>query len=353
MSANNSIILIRYSALGDVIICVPLLYHLAQTYPQYNFYFVTKQIYVSAFSILPDNVRIIGMQMQVDSIWSFAKKLVKITGTKARIIDMHNVLRSRILSVFLYYLGGVKTMARLQKVRRLRRAFLRSGGREPQQLPSVWELYFEVFLKAGLPLPKIGPDFLKYKNIFIQKYGGWQALPGFWQDYASKPFFIIAPFASRTTKIYPKDLMREVISRCIQAKISVLLIGNGRNEEQQIRAYIIDFASKYLQSILEQPLSFAQELFLFSHAKGALVMDSANLHLCGLADIPTISIWGATSPRSGFDIWPKNHAIHSHLDCWPCAIYGEKPCVRSQDQFACLKSISPILVWNAIKNILL
>lgn len=346
MPKPKSFILIRYSALGDVALCLPVLGQLAQTYPHYRFYFVTKARHAPLFSVLPENVKVVPMQQE--TIWAQATKLVKIAGRKSRAIDLHGSLRSRILGLFLF-LQGISMWARIKKFRKLRRAFLQSKGQNPAQLPSVWGNYLSTIRRAGLELSEVNPQKLQYRQAFVRKYGGLQALPQFWQEYVKNSFLIIAPFASHRTKTYPEEQMTAILKNCLEHKISVLLIGKGAQEEEQIRQYLQDFNSEFLHSTLQNPLSLTQELFLFSYAKVALVMDSGNMHLCGLANIPIISLWGATSPQAGFAVWNNNHILYSKIDCWPCAIYGEKPCARQDEPLKCLKNISPEKVWQEIK----
>ena len=48
------------------------------------------------------------------------------------------------------------------------------------------------------------------------------------------------------------------------------------------------------------------ELNLMSHLDVMLSMDSANMHLASLVNIPVVSVWGATHPYAGFMVSPQN-----------------------------------------------
>jgi ADP-heptose:LPS heptosyltransferase len=76
-------------------------------------------------------------------------------------------------------------------------------------------------------------------------------------------------------------------------------------------------------------------------------MDSANMHMASLADIPALSIWGATSPLAGFLGWRQKEedCIQLPLECRPCSIFGNKPC-RYGD-YRCM-DISPKVVADKI-----
>jgi ADP-heptose:LPS heptosyltransferase len=89
-----------------------------------------------------------------------------------------------------------------------------------------------------------------------------------------------------------------------------------------------------------------------SHLDVMLSMDSANMHLASLTATPVVSVWGATHPYAGFMGWnqdPEN-VIQVSLECRPCSIYGQKPCMRGD--YACLNNIAPETIVERINKIL-
>ena len=90
-----------------------------------------------------------------------------------------------------------------------------------------------------------------------------------------------------------------------------------------------------------------------SHLQVMISMDSANMHLASLVNTPVVSIWGATHPYAGFMGWNQRYenAAQVELDCRPCSIYGNKPCLRGD--YACLKNISPEQIISKVESLLL
>ena len=89
----------------------------------------------------------------------------------------------------------------------------------------------------------------------------------------------------------------------------------------------------------------------YSHLDVMLSMDSANMHLASLVNIPVVSIWGATHPYAGFMGWkqlPVN-TVQLDLSCRPCSVYGQKPCWRGD--YACLRDIKPEQVIAKIEGL--
>ena len=98
-------------------------------------------------------------------------------------------------------------------------------------------------------------------------------------------------------------------------------------------------------------LNIRTELNLMSHLDVMLSMDSANMHLASLVNIPVVSIWGATHPYAGFMGWkqlPVN-TVQLDLSCRPCSVYGQKPCWRGD--YACLRDIKPEQVIAKIEGL--
>jgi ADP-heptose:LPS heptosyltransferase len=83
-----------------------------------------------------------------------------------------------------------------------------------------------------------------------------------------------------------------------------------------------------------------------------LTMDSANMHLASLVDIPVVSIWGATHPYAGFYGYNQNplNAVHVSLSCRPCSVFGNKVCWRGDH--ACMTSITPQMVIDKMNDVL-
>ena len=89
-----------------------------------------------------------------------------------------------------------------------------------------------------------------------------------------------------------------------------------------------------------------------SHLNVMVSMDSANMHLASLTATPVVSVWGATHPYAGFMGWGQNpqYVVQNNLDCRPCSIYGNKPCMRGD--FACMNNILPEQIVEKVEMVL-
>lgn len=156
--------------------------------------------------------------------------------------------------------------------------------------------------------------------------------------------------AAHVGKIYPLSKQEQVISLLSERKnTKILLFGGGAKEIEVLakweRQYpnVISTAGK---------LTLNSELALMSHLDVMLSMDSANMHLASLVNIPVVSIWGATHPYAGFMGWKQlpDNAVQVDLPCRPCSIFGNKPCWRKD--YACLQGITPEMVVHRIEQVI-
>ena len=160
----------------------------------------------------------------------------------------------------------------------------------------------------------------------------------------------IAPFAKHMGKIYPIELQEQVVAHfATDPKVKVFLFGGGKSEQEVFDGWVAKYPT--VVSMIGK-LNMRTELNLMSHLDVMLSMDSANMHLASLVNIPVISVWGATHPYAGFMGWkqlPVN-TVQLDLSCRPCSVYGQKPCWRGD--YACLREIKPEQVIAKIEGII-
>lgn len=346
----RNILLTRFSAIGDVAMTVPVVYSACRCYPDVHFIFATRPAMTAVFQNRPDNLTLAGVDLKekysgFTAMYRLARDLAREYGIDA-CIDLHNVLRTKMLGMFLR-LRGIP-VAQLEKPRGRRRELTRSSDKVLLPLPSQREFYSDVFARAGLPLTD------NFEGLFS---GLGTADPAVFSAItlpkASGTHWIgIAPFAAHAGKIYPPEKMEQVVAQLSNeaGPTHIFLFGGGEEEERILGKW----AEKYngVTSLAGKRYGFAVELALLNHIDVLLSMDSANMHLGAIAGTHTLSIWGATHPYCGFRGWrqTEDDTIQLPLECRPCSIYGNKPCLRGD--YLCLNAIKPELVVSKIKEAL-
>ncbi len=347
----KTVLLTRFSALGDVVMTVPVVYSACALYPDHRFVMVTRPAMTAVFACPPPNLEIVGVDLRekyagIAGIRRLAADLVS-TYSPDICIDLHNVLRTRLLSLFLRA-SGIRSV-HIFKPRAKRRALTRRHNKVMLPLTSQRARYREAFYKAGLPI----------NECFDGLYGGHAKAPA--EAFAAitpprpegQHWVGIAPFAAHEGKIYPPELMEKVVAR-LQADaddgtdLRIFLFGGGAREVEILGAW----AERYpcVTSLAGKRYGIGAELALINHLDAMVTMDSANMHLASIVSTPTISIWGATHPYCGFRGWHQTEAdtVQLPLPCRPCSVFGQKPCYRGD--LLCLNGIRPDRIYARIKE---
>ena len=328
-SKQRTVLITRFSAVGDIAMTIPLLYSLARAYPNDNFFFVSRERFGQFFIEKPENLHFIGINLDhykgPQGLYKLYKKLN--TNKPDIIADLHDVLRTKILRTFFSLLSGIKTV-NIDKGREEKKRLTRSKDKVQKQLKSTFERYRDVFAKAGMPFT---PEFT---SLFGKSKGDISEFADILPAKGDDKWIGIAPFAAHKGKIYPIEKMRETIALIAQTPgVQIFCFGNGAKEEAVVNEWCKEFPQ--VHSFIGRT-NFNGELRLISHLDTMVCMDSANMHMASLVGTPAISIWGATSPLAGFLGWNQNNedCVELPLPCRPCSIFGNKPCLYGD--FRCL-----------------
>lgn len=345
---KEHVLIIRFSAMGDIAMLVPVVYSVATQYPQVRFTVLSRPFARPLFADLAPNVEFMAADLKkeyhgVKGLNALYRRLTAKQFTK--IADMHNVLRSEYLRMR-FNLGRYR-VEHLKKHRHAKHALTAQNNKVREQLPDAFHNYADVLERLGYPIE------LHFQSLFPDEKGNLNMLPAAVGPKKSFEQWIgIAPTAAHMGKVYPQDKMLQVIhllaTHYPQARF--FLFGRGYQEERLFSQWCQELprcldTSKQLETL-------HQELILMSHLDVMISMDSANMHLASLTGTPVVSIWGATHPFAGFMGWnqPQENAIQTDLDCRPCSIYGNRPCQRGD--YACLNGISPERIVDRVKEII-
>lgn len=316
---ETRILIIRLSAMGDVAMTVPVLRALIDQHPQVNVTVITKKPFLPMFSGL-ENVSVFEADVKkrhkgLIGLWKLYQELRKLQIDA--VADLHNVLRSRILQK--YFGLGKTPFAQLDKGRAEKKALTRARNKVFKQLKSTHQRYAAVFAELGFPVDLEKAKLLERMQLSDKVLGLVQ------QDV--KKWVGIAPFAAHEGKMYPMNLMKEVIKELNNTdKYKILLFGGGANEVQQLEVIasegenVLNMAGK---------LILREELALISNLDVMLSMDSGNAHLAANYGIPVVTIWGVTHPFAGFYPFgqPEENALladRGRFPLIPTSVYGNK-----------------------------
>jgi len=346
---TEHLLVIRFSAMGDVAMMVPVIASLARQYPNLRITVLSRPFARTLFNNIAPNVSFMGAEVRkeykgVHGLNALYRRLQAKHFTA--VADLHDVLRTKYLRMRFNVDG--KRVEHINKHRKEKRQLCAEKNKVLQQLPTSFDNYADVFSRLGYPVT------LNFTSIFHEGRGDLSSLPITIPEKKGDERWIgIAPFAAHHGKIYPIDKMDFIIRTLATQHPDwrIFLFGGGNQEEETtLKTWDADLSP--CTFISRQLKGLDQELIVMSHLDLMLSMDSANMHLASLVGIPVISIWGATHPYAGFMGFGQNpdNAIQTDLPCRPCSIYGKKPCMR-QD-YACLHDIKPETILEKIQFII-
>mgnify|MGYP001947732232 CR=1 FL=1 len=327
--------------MGDVAMTIPVLRAFTEKYPEVKITVLTREFFKPFFRDLPNvsvfSADVKGKHKGLLGLFRLSKTLKKLEIDA--VADLHNVLRSNLLKFFFL---GTKCI-QIDKGRTEKNGLI--SGENFQQLKTTHQRYADVFSKLGFPLDLSKPSFPKPCSIYermeyiIESHNGKNV----------KKWIGIAPFAAHEGKMYPLDLMKEVID-ILSKEYKLFLFGGGKNEID----FLQQIADKYKDVVsLAGKLHLDSELDVISNLDVMLSMDSGNAHIAAMLGVKVISIWGVTHPFAGFAPFnqPEDYALLSDRNQFsliPTSIYGNK---YPESYKEASRSISPETVVNKIKSI--
>lgn len=343
---TDHLLIMRFSAMGDVAMLVPVVSSLARQYPDLRITVLSRPFARPFFEELAPNVGFMEADLKgeyhgVSGLNALYRRLVAKNFTA--IADMHNILRSSYLRMR-FNLARYR-VEHIDKHRRERRQLVSAKDHVMQQLPTSFENYTDVLERLGFPVK------LEFDSIFPSTGGNLRLIS---QSVGEKKMFQqwigIAPFAAHKGKIYPTEKMEQVIAELIRRHPScrIFLFGGGEREFNVLN----DWCSRYKNCVNASATlgSLQQEMILMSHLDVMVSMDSANMHLASICGTRVVSVWGATHPFAGFMGWHQNidDAVQLDMPCRPCSIYGNCPCRRGD--YACLMDIEPVTIVERVET---
>jgi len=333
-SSKNSIGrvgVIRFSAVGDVVLTSPAVAALKRAWPHVEIVYVTSvknralvanDPNISSVFTLDDGERVIDFSNRVKAL------------ELDHVLDLHGSLRSRAVCALI----GCKTV-RWRKRSLWDEATVRVGLRRWQSPSTVCHRYHDAVER--LVGSKLALEPLRMHLSEDQRARGEALICDFGLDQ-SKPIVGMNPGAGWETKRWPvryfSDLARRVLSTGVQVLVS------GSCEEQSLCEELVRLApgAVYISADLG---SWAG---VISHCDAFVANDCGPMHMARALGVPTLAVFGSTDPYQ-FDF--EGHYVYSNnQSCAPCHFYGRRRCPKRH--FRCLSVLTSEAAWPALRRLL-
>jgi len=300
------ILLIRFSAIGDILLTFHVVHAIQSSYPKAEIHFLTKPEHQKLFDFLPIPVKVHPLS---DNLWETSKKLR--AENFDSVIDLHNNLRTRILQVLMLRVEW----HRFPKLH-LKKWLLTRCKWDLLPKEHVVDRYFQACKHLNLqrtnnPVLHIHPSLILEDAIL--------------QESSYVVWVLGAKFK---TKQLPASKILEVLSLLTQKVVFV-----GGREEAELGESL---ARKYANAInLAGKCSLIESAQIVKSAKLVVTNDTGLMHFAAFFDKPILSIWGNTSPSFGMYPYQCSDVTYFEvpdLACRPCSKIGYAQCPKTHFQ---------------------
>ena len=295
------ILVIRFSAIGDILLTFPIVESLVNKYPSAEIHFLTKPSNKPVLELLSSKVQPRFLQK---SLGQTAKQLRE--ERYDLVIDLHNNLRTFLLQLLMMKWSWSR-FRKLNFKKWLHTTF------KWNTLPKVHVV--DRYAQAASVKPTA-------VNLVVNNTNLVESLP---LNYVA---WVLG--ATFSTKQYPLSKLIETIEFL---DIPIVLLG-GEKEMSMASSLQAHFPS--LISFVGKT-SLSEAALLLSKAKVVVTNDTGLMHLAAFYAKPMVCIWGNTVPAFGmypYQSAPVFHAQVSDLSCRPCSKIGHNTCPKGH--FHCM-----------------
>ena len=334
----KTIIVLRFSAMGDVAMVASVLRELTAQQHDIKVVMVSRKAFEPFFNgIERVNFHAIEPKKRHKGFIGLYRLFKELKRYQPyAIADLHYNIRSRVVSFF-FKLNGIK-VSHIDKGRAEKKALTRQHHKLLTPLKPTVERYADVFRSLGSAF--VLSHQLVHQNAILPKNAAYLFQP-------RTKTIGISPFAQHIYKMYPISKMERVIEQLSKLNYQVLIFGGGAKEAeiatnwQQQYANVSNTIGKF---------SLADELKIIAHLDLMLSMDSSGMHMASLMGIPVVSIWGPTHPYAGFLGYGQSIEDCLQIDHpnRPNSIYGNKPCYCGVDE--CIALVTPEKIIEKIRE---
>ena len=365
----ENILLIKLSALGDVVQTIAVLNKLRGRYPKARIDWLVTPAFAELLQHHPAISHVIEFSRDEWSApWRLAPfaSAARLAGKLRRerydlVIDLQGQLRS---AVFCYATGAPVRIgfdkpraeswaASDRKFSDEARRHAWQGAREGSHLaytdriplPNIDVHAVDRYLSIGAMLGFDGGDADFSFPIPAEATTRIEALLDYYGVGSKQKLVAIAPGTIWETKQWRADGFGEVARHFLQKGVAVALIGSDR--EREACAAVATLAEGAVNLAGETTLS--ELAALIRRAAVCLSNDSGPMHLAVALDRPVVSIFGPTDPVWAGPYRREASVLRVKLDCSPCYLRALSRC---QHGHACMTEISAAAVIERLEPIL-
>ncbi len=319
-SAMSAILVLRLSALGDIVLTSSFLQSASEHFPAARIDFVVREDLLGLAAALPGVRKVIAVSRRagMPELLALGARLSR--EPYEHVFDLHSSLRSQLLTWRLRRRvrpGFAKqSLPRWFLLHAHRDVYDRFGGARPLR-----ERMLEPLRRLGF-VPRLydtrlvlGPDARERATTFLAA--------------AAPPCTLvaIAPGARWPSKRWPAHHFAALVQRLdAQGGVHFLVLGTA---EEHALAATVTAAAPGSSHDCSGRFDILETAALLEHCRLLIGNDSGLLHVAESVGCPVLGFFGPTSPAFGYAPYrPNSRFLHRPPPCNPCSKNGSRPCHR-------------------------
>ncbi|MFH0702759.1 MAG: glycosyltransferase family 9 protein [bacterium] len=348
MNKQLKILIVRLSAIGDVIHCIPVLHALRRKFPNAYMSWIVED---KAADILINNPLLDQVYVLPKKKWKkqglttatckeFFEFIKSIRKEKFDIaIDLQELFKSGILT----FLSNAKIRIAHAKTREFAEIFVNKKLKahnifDPDKM--IIERYLEPAEYLGAPidevkftLPPVSQEIKSHiDNLFenIDK---------------NKPVIIFSPATIWNTKHWIESYWSKLLDK-LSLNNNIIFTGAKQDIDLINRIILMADTNNYLS--LAGKIGLLELVEVFNRADIVIAPDTGPAHIANATNKPVIiTIFGSTSHKRSCPYGEKHTAISAKLSCQPCF---KRKCPRKDFPMECMEKITPEMVLKIVEQ---
>lgn len=329
----KKILVIRLSAMGDVLLTTPVLARLRKLYPEAQITFLVKEQYREFIAACPEVDDITTWQKD-DSVMQIRQKFSALRFDL--LIDLQSNFKTRMLSILIG--ADKKVYYRKPYLKRLLLVYFKKNRYTEKKKTS--ERYLDAISELdATPLTE---------KVSLKR----EKLPRSLARFAEQGAILIAPGARWATKRWPAEYFVSLASKILEKHLDKKIIWVGGPDEKELFTFFANHP--YLRRHTKRMLFLANELqtgqlaALADTAEVIVSNDSGLMHLLSASARPLVTLFLSTVEEFGFFPLSKGAEVLSarNISCRPCSHTGLPECPKKH--FRCGRELTADEVYTTV-----
>lgn len=348
MSKNTRILIVRLSAIGDVVHTLPLLSSLRKKYPDA---FIGWAVEDRASDIIINNPLLDKVHVMPKAHWKkrgfsvqnvveFIEYIKEIRRHKYDIaIDVQELLKSSVVA----FLSGAKRRIAHGKTRECASWLINDklpahDNFDPNK--PIIERYLEPAQHLGAPIDKV--EF----SLPPVEEGVKKHVDDLFRDIDnSKPVIVFSPATIWPSKHWKEDYWSILLDKLADTNNVIFC---GAPSDLPLIERITSKAKTDNYSVFAGKTNIKQLTEVFYRTNILIAPDTGPTHIANATGIPDIiCIFGSTAYKRSGPYGEQHCSLSANLACQPCF---KRNCKREENQMECVAKITPDMVFNIINN---